>query len=390
MLSGLFGDIIFNKPGLSNVLRIIVIGIPFIVGMQILLSAFQGAKKLKQKIVVQQLILPPSRLMIISLAIFLGGGVSGVVWAWNITAFLGFILTILLFRRHFGWWGTIISNGVRKEVVRYSLPLLFSRVLNQNSNRIGIIIIGILLSAEDVGIYGVAMRSLPFLMVPLVAYNAIFSPIISALYRKGKMRNLEGVYKSGAKWVINVSLPLYALMVYFSDYIVRIFGTSFEKSTEIMVILLSGQLIVVISGSAGFVLSMTGRTLFNLYNSACLCVFNLLLSVMLVKYMGTSGAAYAYIISIALFQLVQLWQVWHLYRILPYRLEHMKPIFACLLAYIVIFVLRNPLSQAGVFLFISIITVLFLSVYFLLMVIMGLSSEDRMILKSFKQRIVFF
>ena len=50
MASGIAEAVVFHKPGLSNILRVMTIGIPFVVGMQILLSAFQGAKMLKYKI----------------------------------------------------------------------------------------------------------------------------------------------------------------------------------------------------------------------------------------------------------------------------------------------------------------------------------------------------
>ena len=302
------------------------------------------------------------------------------------TAILGFLLTVFLFRRHLDGGGYLNQRKAKRDPLLLAASVVFENI-NQNSNNIGIIIIGIFLSAKDVGTYGVAMRSLPFLMVPLVAYNAIFAPIISGLYGMGQMKDLEGIYKSGSKWVMTVSLPLYALMIFFSDHIIRLFGAAFGESAEIMVILLSGQLIIVISGSAGFVLSMTGRTLFNLFNSACLCILNFALSVMLVRIIGISGAAYAYVTSICFLQVLQIGQVWYLYRILPYSLEHMKPAVACLISYFVILLLRNSTCEAGVFQFVVIITVLFLSVYFILLLILGLSPEDRMLLKSLRERI---
>lgn len=378
---------VFHKIELTPVLRVMLLGVPFASLMAVLLSALQGAKLVKYRILVQQVLMPIFRLVAIAAAFLLGYRIMGVAGAWVLTAIFGFIVAATFLTKKIGFLYKGPMRVDRRTILSFSLPLLFSQLFYQNINVIGILIIGAFLPADQAGIYGVAMRVIPFILIPLFSYNAIFSPIISDLFTTGKMEELASVYKTGSKWVITITLPLFSLMVFFSREIASVFGSGFAQSAQIIIILLIAQMVNAASGSTGFMLSMTGKSLYNLFNSAALCAVNIVLALLLVTPFGVVGVACAYSVSIVLIQLLQMGEVWCLYKIHPYRLDHLKPVLSCLFSFVVIHFLRSSVTVSNHILSIMTMVPLFLFSYVSVLVLAGFSSDERMILEKIRHKI---
>ena len=379
---------IFHKVALVPVLRVMLLGVPFLSLMLIILSALQGAKLVKYRILVEQVLMPIFRLVAVAMAFWFGCRIMGVAWSWVITSIFGFIVAAIFLTKKIGFLFKGHMKVERKQIFSFSLPLLFSQLFYQNVGMIGILIIGAFLPADQVGIYGVARRLIPIILIPLFSYNAIFSPIISDLFVKQKMEELANIYKTGTKWVITISFPIFALIVFFSKEIVAIFGPGFTASAPIMIILVIGQTFNVGSGSTGIMLSMTGKTLYNLFNSGILCFLNIVLTLVLVSRFGTIGVACAYTISIILIQLLQMGEVWYLYKLHPYRFEHVKPVLSCLGSLAVIHFLRDSLPIANHMMLTVALTVIFLCSYGIFLMLAGVSQDDRMILEKIRHKIL--
>ena len=378
---------VFHKSALTPVLRIMLLGVPFVSLTLIILSALQGAKLVKYRIFVQQVLMPIFRFVVVCVLLWLGYWITGIAWAWVLTSIFGFIWASIFLAKRIGFLFHEYAVPEKKKIFSFSLPLLFSQLFYQNINIIGIIIIGIFLPAAKTGIYTVAMRVIPFILIPLVAYNAIFSPIISDLFTKHNMEELKNIYKTGSRWVITITLPIFVLVIFFSKEIVTVFGPGFAESAQIMTLVLIAQMFNVSSGSTGIMLSMTGKTLYNLFNTGILCLLNIVLTLLFISRFGTIGVAYAYTISIILIQLLQMGQVWYLYKIHPYTLGHLKPILSCLASFVVIYFFKSALCTANHFVSIMVLAVLFLCSYGALLRAAGLSSDDRMVLEKIRQKI---
>lgn len=388
-ISFLFADqiavLVFNKANLAPVLRVMLVGVPFMSVVAIFLSALQGAKLLKYRILIQQFMMPMFRFIVVAVALSLGFKIVGVAWAWVLTAVFGAALATVIQSKKIGLSFKSDSTMDKKELLSFSVLLLASQILYQNINGLGTLIIGIFLTADQVGIYGVAMRTVPFMLIPFVSFSAIFSPFVSELFTKGRMKELENMYKTGNKWVMTASLPLFVLIVFFSEQIASFFGSGFKSSAPIMVIVLIGQMVNICTGSTGIILSMTGKAHYNLFNSASLCILNIVLTLLLVPRFGLMGAASAYSVSIVTIQLLQIAEVWRLYRMHPYRLDTFKPVICGLLAASVIYLLKQAVSPSPL-VSIPVLSSVFLACYGALLLIAGLSSDDRVILERVRYK----
>lgn len=383
----LISHLVFHKDSLAPVLRIMLLGVPFMSALAVLLSAMQGAKLLKYNILIQQILQPLSILLIIGVVLGLGYRTPlEIAWAWVIAPAAGVFIAALLLSKRIG---AFFRNGAKinkREMFSFSLPLLFSQLLYQNIASFGVLIVGAFLSSGQLGVYGVAMRVIPFILIPLFSLNAIFAPVITDLFTKRKMDELEHIFKTGSKWVIIMSLPLFALTVSFSEDIASVFGRGFEGSARIMVIVLTGQLFNVCTGSTGIMLSMTGKAFCNLYNSIGLFVLNVVMTLLLVPRFGVVGAASAYAISMALIQVLQIAEVWHFYRMHPYRFDNLKPVASCLISAVLMSYLKNVFAPVAIW-EIPIIGAAFLCCYAFFLLLSGLSSDDRLVLEKVRYKL---
>jgi len=378
---------IFDKVDLAPILRVMVIAVPFACCRMILLAALQGAKLIKYDIYIKKFMMPVVRLVLIATVFLFGYRLMGVTVAWATSATLGFVAAIFFVFKRLGSFFHKTTTVDKKDIFAFSLPLLLSRLLSQNINTIGILIVGGTLAAAQVGVYGVAMRVIPILSIPTLAINAIFSPIIPDLVARKKMDELESTYKTCLKWVLLLVLPIFTLLVFFSRQIVSIFGPEFADSANIMIVLLVGQLANVGSGSSAIMLAMTGKSLYNLFNTSTLCVVNIILTIVFIHHYGTIGASIAFSLSIFTIQVLQTIEIYYLYRIHPFRLDHLKPFLACILAWGAIYGLDFLYHLKNSIITISALILVFMTVYFLIVMVTGLSPDDRFILDKAKKKL---
>lgn len=377
---------LFDKSELVPILRILVMALPFMALTQIFLSALQGATLVKYGILIDEVLRPTIRFIVIAAAFAIGLRLIGVVWAWVIAALILFLLSGYFLKQETSKLKQKKVKVKIKTVFEFSLPLWMSRIITKNNRHIGLLLIGIFLAADQAGIYSVGMRMTPFILIPFMAYNAIFSPIISSLYANQKFNELESIYKIGTRWVISLTLPIFVLMILFSSEIVLIFGRGFSDSYRVLIILLIAEMINVSTGSTSYVLSMTGKPLYNLMNSMIVLTLNIFLSVIMIKKFGTVGAAYALGISIITVNFLQLVEVYYLFRIHPFSLGHLKPFVSCFFSGLIVLFLRTQLRFLSPYVVGVIIFVVFSLSYLIFLSILGLSSEDRLILKNIGER----
>ena len=379
----------FHEPALIPVLRIMVVSLPFAALVTILLAALQGAKLIKYKVLVRRILVPLMRLLFVAFVLILGYQLKGIACAYVLAVVFGAFFTIYYLFRSFP---NILRNGriilEKKEMTCFSLPLFFSGIFKQIHGRSDILLIAYFLSAPMVGVYGVAQRFLPLIGIPLVAFNSIFAPIISELFANKRHDELEQQYKMVAKWILMLVLPIFTLLVFFSREILSIFGPGFSDGYKAMIILCIGQMLNAATGSAGFMLMMTGRSLANLTNSAVLCFGNILLNVYLIPKYGIIGAALANTLSFTAVQLLRLAEVWYFLKVHPYRLDTLKPICSCVFSVLIILIMASlGIEKSSIFTAL-LICVLFFTTYIAILWLLKLSDEDHIVLSNLKRKLL--
>jgi O-antigen/teichoic acid export membrane protein len=381
---------IFSKPDLLFTLKLIVIALPFRCLCRINIASLQGLKLIKYGVYTEQIIVPFTRLMFVAIIAITNIGLAGIIFSFVLSTIIGAIFSLYCLLKNVPnliWFSS--AKIEYRKLTLFSLPLFISALFRIIMARSDTLIVGYFLSSEFLGIYAIAKRIAPLIAFPLNAFNSIFAPIISDLYAKKRMDELQRQFKIVARWIISVSLPIFAFMVVFSKPIMSVFGHQFIAGYTVLIILSIGQLLNTATGSVGFMLIMTGKPLANTINSSILCITSIFLNIFLVPVFGIIGAAYTSMLSILLVQLLRISEVWYFLRIHPYRIDFLKPILSAIAAIMIIsiFALSIDRNILGVFWLPASFSI-YIIIYACFLLLFKLSHEDHVVIDFLKQRIL--
>ena len=167
-----------------------------------------------------------------------------------------------------------------------------------------IMILGIYSSADNIGIYSAASRLVMATTIILIAVNAVTVPKYAKYYKTGDIAAIEKLARAAAVvLLLVVSIPMMILM-FFSDWIMLLFGEEFSGGEQVLRVLAIGQFVNVICGSVAYLLIMTGKeeVLRNIYFVTA--ILNIFLSIILLKIWGVIGVAYATSFSVIMWNIL--------------------------------------------------------------------------------------
>lgn len=156
-------------------------------------------------------------------------------------------------------------------------------------------LLGLLGTKSDLSVFNVSLRTAMLTSFILVAVNNVVAPKYAALYASGQMERLQEVVYKTSKLMMVVAIPVLCCFIVFSKEVMFVFGESYIKYNNVLVILCCGQLFNVLSGSVGYLLVVTGyEKLFrNIVLISGIMVF--VLNCFLIKFHGVTGASISYL-----------------------------------------------------------------------------------------------
>lgn len=186
-------------------------------------------------------------------------------------------------------------------------PLSLFVGLRMLDSQMSILLLGLLGTNEEVGLFRVAATGATLVAFGLVAVNIAMAPHIARLYSAGEMKSLQSIILMSTRAVAALSfLVAFVFFVWGEEIIALVFGEEYKAAWMALVVLCLGQLINVCAGPVGQVLNMTGNDKSTIIGASLALVANLILAVMLIPLFGLTGAAVGYSISMAILNLVLL------------------------------------------------------------------------------------
>jgi O-antigen/teichoic acid export membrane protein len=389
--SSFIANNIYNDSELVNVLRAFAIAIPFSAISIILLFSTQGFQVMQYKVYVKELIEPVSRILIFSFLYFLGWELFGALIAFVLSVVIGTFMAFLYLKKVFPSFFSKKMSRIfeTKELLHFSWPLFFVGFFYLSILWMNTLLIGYFLFPDDVGVFGAA-HSLAMLGLLVVnAFVSIFAPVISDLSNRKQYEKLKSLFKGITKWILTLSLPIFILMIYYAEDIIRLtYGEKFIQGASVLVILSIALLINSFIGSSGLLTAMSGKPKIELVNLGIVLFINAILSVMLIPRYGIQGAAYATLGAFILLNLLRIIEVGMLFHMHPFRRDLFKPFLAGGLSFLFLFLLVNhlPLSLTPTATFFG-GSLVFMCIYGLIILSLGLGEEDKMVIEKIKGKI---
>ncbi|MCZ7600074.1 MAG: oligosaccharide flippase family protein [Gammaproteobacteria bacterium] len=171
-----------------------------------------------------------------------------------------FIITLILHANR-----PVRSIGVRptyRHRARFVAiwPLALVAGMQVINRHIDILILGLFVSAEQVGIYRVVAQSAELVAFVLVIVNTVIAPHVARLQASGGVERLRWVVTRGAQMSLLGALPIALVMLLAGDIVLLlVFGSGYHVGYTALAILSVGQLFNTAMGSVGLILNMTGH-----------------------------------------------------------------------------------------------------------------------------------
>ena len=378
----------FHTPELAPFLRIAGFVIPFTAMIDIIVPATRGFMQMQYKVYAQDISLTLIKLVLAVILLAMGFGTLGVMVAYVVATISAFFMLLYFLHSLFPLNRPLAAaRRSTKQILSLSLPVYLSHVIGILEGNLQVLLLGMLNTATAVGIFAAAAR---VSFVGNLFHRSILNvspPIVSDLYSKGDQDQLKRFYQVVSKWTFTLNFPLFLIITIFSERILSIFGNSFVVGSTALVILAFGFLTTAGTGICGVIINMTGRTWLSMINSICVLLLAVTLNILLVPGLGAIGAAIAATVTTAVLNLARLLEVFVLFRLLPYDKDFIKPILAGLTAMVVTFVITHWVFT-GTSLIYTVLSATFLLVTYITMILLlGLSEEDQLVLKRLHSRL---
>jgi len=363
---------IFGKNDLAIFLKVFSIILPFFSIWGLLIEALKALKATRYLVINQNILFPFGNLLTILIAFHLtGNGALSLSFAYGFSVLLcGLMAGIWFFIKAFPEIKEKKSYSEIKKILKFSYPLLFVAVISLFIYWVDTLMIGIMLTSKDVGIYTSASKTALFIAFFLVSMGNITPPFFAEYHHKGKIEELEKLSRISARWSFYISFPIATLFILLSKQIMSIFGPNFVSGFLVLVFLSLGQLVNAASGLVGQNLIMTGNQN-NLAKITFLAaLLNIILNLVFIPRWGVSGAGAATGLTIATMNIFLSFTVYKFLGIKAY-VDQLPKLFFLILGPIVIFFILLRLTNpyfAGFFFFLS---------YLLFISIWGLGESDR-------------
>ena len=281
---------VFNESELIMPLRWMSLAITPMALIVLYAQFLKGLRRTGEAVMVQSLFIQILSLLLLFLFVPSLKG-TGAVYAYVIASILTCIIAWWLWWRATPLMRSVVASKNIQELLISSIPLFWSTAFQQITLWSSTLMLGAFSSSDQVGIFGVANRTTLLVSLVLIAVNSISAPKFAALYKEGKMLQLEKMAKHSAKLMTLMTLPFAIIFILFSNKIMSIFGAQFSQGASLLVILTIGQFVNVASGSVGFVLMMTGHERLMRNNMAFCAFLNIVLNSILIPIYGALGAA---------------------------------------------------------------------------------------------------
>lgn len=293
-------------------------------------AALRALGNMREYVLIQNLLLPGLRPLLVALAAAFTGSLAFVSVAWALPFVVVLAAAWWLLVRHIpsaadsvGRWP---SADRRRQVISFALPRTLTAGLEQALQWLDVLLVGLLAGDAASGIYGGAIRFIQAGMVVDTALRVVVSPQFSTLLHRGRTKELRDLYSTASIWLVLFAAPIYALMAIYAPALMRILGDGFAPGADVLVVLCVGSIVTFMAGNIHSVLIMSGRSGWAAVNKIVVLTLNVVGNVIFIPRGGMVAAAIVWAVCMVLDAAMATVQVSRFIGMTPKMSEVVKPL----------------------------------------------------------------
>lgn len=382
--------VFFHDISFSFVLKIFSLLLPFFVLYKIGEAGMISFKRMDYCSIIRDFLRPMLTLVLMFALLFLGFGLQGAAVSYAagmVVASVIFLIVIEkrvfpLFKRN------TKSAHMEKKMLGYSIPIVLYFAVWSSALRIDTILLGVLKTSAEVGLYQTAMPTAQLLTIPSIALASLFLPVISELLSNNRSKEISETYKIASKWSFYVTFPLFLVLFLYSGAVINVlFGYDYISAASTLSIISIGFIIYTFNVFAINVLNLLEKTKLLFVNGSIGLAVTIALNYLLIPLYGINGAALAMTIAYSMLTLFTIGEAYYFSRTLPLHRDMIKSLAAGGVSVSIVYYLTKIIFTDLNVIILAAMLILFLIMYsLLLLVLRGLGKEDIMILKAIEKK----
>lgn len=379
---------LFHEPQLAPLLRLAGLIVPFSSITAILAESTMGFGKMQFQAGSRSIAQPVTRLALLLLFSLFGLTAAKALTAYTAGLVVSSLLLLYFLDRLFTLRRPV--RTARREtgrLLRFSLPAYLSTMISTFGPSLQTILLGSLNTMATVGIFAVANQVSTASTLFNASIGTASSPIVSRLHGQGDTKQMRHFYQTTAKWMFMANLPMFLLVLFLSTPILTIFGKEFVAGSAALTLLALANLVIAAAGVSDGVLAMTGNTPLKLVNSAVQAALSIGLCFLFIPRWGALGAAMAVLVCSIVIHLLLVSEMFVLFRMLPYSFGFLKPAAAGVVALVVGWLVQHFLHTETSLGLAALQALVLLVAYADMILILGLSQEDRAVIAQIRARL---
>ncbi len=212
--------------------------------------------------------------------------------SFTISGLIGAITSLLLVKRRLSKITLLLNKNYLKSLIKDTLPLTVSLILNLVYFRIDGLILPFYRSVEEVGRYNIAYKIFDtILVIPNYFANALY-PVLLDQYNQGIKKFIKLVKKS-AVGLTGIAVLGSAASYILAPYVVQLITGMQNPETVLYTrVLTSGLIVFFLSSIAMWSLIVIGKQKYLAYIYGTTMIINITLNVLLIPQYGALAAAY--------------------------------------------------------------------------------------------------
>ena len=307
--ANLIADKVFSKPQFSYYFSLSSVFIVFQSIMLLNTEAVRSLRLIKLFALMQLLPQAFNLFFLIAVGVFRSDKdvpVYAVMFGVTATGIISWFVMEFAFKKNMRPEDSVCPMSGR-AILSISLPMLMTASMMFLIGQTGVLLLSMFRTEAEVGYYSIAVKLSTLTTFVLGAVNSMAGPKFSELFYTHKMDELFYVAKKSAKLIFVTTAPILLCFMIFGKFILdMVFGQEFIVAYPALMLLVMGQFVNAISGSAGIFMNMTGKQkVFRNIMTVAACL-NIGVNLLLIPQLGINGAAIAAVISLCVWNITTL------------------------------------------------------------------------------------
>ena len=284
---------IFDNIKLIEPLRIILLAVFFQTMSRSFIAAINGVRKIWQANLLGQALA-----LVFVFLIFCVFYITGKATLIN-AAYSYLCGQILVFLITYTYWFIIkpkhgnVKKVFQKQFVKPARRLLLSSGSGIISASSAIVILGIMESPEEVGLFNLASRLAMLTVVVLEVLNTVLAPRVASLYSENKIEELQRLITPVFYFLVLCGILSFFIFLVFGDDLVLLWGDEFGGAYKYLLVIAVGQFVNLSTGAVGVLLVMSNNEKLLSRISFASMIASILLNVLFISLYGGIGACIA-------------------------------------------------------------------------------------------------